>query len=186
MLFVPLQPPVAVQDVAFVLDHVSCEDVFTATLVGFAVSVTVGAGGGGGGLVPVTVTLASACALPPAPVQLSENDELPVSAALCSLPEVAFDPLHAPEAVQDVAFVVLQVSVVFCPLETEVGCAVSVTVGAAGAGGGLFPPDCPPVDALSPPPPQAASPNATAQHTVALLKVDTRTCEAPEQNSAEA
>jgi hypothetical protein len=185
VLFVPLQPPVAVQDVAFVLDHVSCEDVFTATLVGFAVSVTVGAGFEGGVL--VTVTLASACVLPPAPVQLSENVELLLSAALCSLPEVAFDPLHAPEAVQDVALVVLQVSVVFWPLATELGCAVRVTVGAAGAGGGLLPPDVPaPVGALSPPPPQAASPNATAQHTAAPLKVDTRTCSAPDQNSGEA
>jgi hypothetical protein len=45
------------------------------------------------------------------------------------LPLVALVPLQSPEAVHDVAFVELQVSVEAAPLATEVGFAVNVTVG---------------------------------------------------------
>ena len=62
---VPLQPPVAVHEVALVELHVSVEAAPLATEVGFAVSVTVGAG--------TTVTVAVATLLvPPAPLQLKE------------------------------------------------------------------------------------------------------------------
>ena len=43
------EPPDAVQEVAFVLDHVRLAAEFHATLAGDAVSVTDAAGGGGGG-----------------------------------------------------------------------------------------------------------------------------------------
>jgi hypothetical protein len=46
------------------------------------------------------------------------------------------DPLQPPEAVHEVAFVVLQASVEPAPLCTLAGLALSVTVGAAGGGGG--------------------------------------------------
>jgi hypothetical protein len=66
----PDQPPEALQEVAFVEDHVSVEDAPLATDVGFAAIDTVGACGGGG--VPETVTAADVLAVPPEPVQLRE------------------------------------------------------------------------------------------------------------------
>ena len=62
---VPLQPPVAVHEVALVELQVNVEAVPLATEVGFAVSVTVGAG--------TTVTVAVATLLvPPVPVHINE------------------------------------------------------------------------------------------------------------------
>ena len=61
--FVPVQPPDAVQLVAFVELHVSVDELPDAMLLGEAVNVTVGAG--------TTVTLAVCAAEPPVPVQLS-------------------------------------------------------------------------------------------------------------------
>jgi hypothetical protein len=60
-----------------------------------------------------------------------------LSAAVKTLPLVALVPLQPPEAVQDVALVVLQVSVALAPVNTPVGFAVSVTVGAGGGVGGV-------------------------------------------------
>jgi hypothetical protein len=54
---------------------------------------------------------------------------LAVSAPLDWLPEMALLPDHEPEAVQEVALVDDQVSVEDAPLATEVGFAVSDTVG---------------------------------------------------------
>jgi hypothetical protein len=68
--FVPLQPPLAVQDVELVDDQVSWVLPPDATLVGLADSVTVGVDGGGG--VALTVTVAEREIEPPVPVQLSE------------------------------------------------------------------------------------------------------------------
>ena len=73
--FVPDHPPEAVQDVAFVEDHVSVLVPPLATDVGDADSVTVGAGVGA-----VTVTDAVRCVVPPAPVQLSVYDAFADSA----------------------------------------------------------------------------------------------------------
>jgi hypothetical protein len=121
--FVPLHPPVAVQDVALVELHVSVEVPPLATEIGFAVSVAVG--------VPGTVTVAVATLLiPPAPVQINEYEFVAVSAAVPWVPLVALVPLQPPEAVQEVALVELHVSVEAPPLATEVGFAVNVTVGA--------------------------------------------------------
>ena len=67
----PLQPPVAVHEVALVELHVSVEAAPLATEVGFAVNVTVGTG--------TTVTVAVATLLvPPVPLQLKEYDALAV------------------------------------------------------------------------------------------------------------
>ena len=60
----PLQPPEALQDVAFLDDQDSVELLPLATVLGLAVKLTVGAG-------EVTVTVADCAALPPAPVQVS-------------------------------------------------------------------------------------------------------------------
>ena len=61
---VPVQPPPAVQEVAFVLDHVRVELLPEAIVVKLAESVTVGTGA------TVTMTLAGEV-VPPAPVQVS-------------------------------------------------------------------------------------------------------------------
>jgi hypothetical protein len=55
-----------------------------------------------------------------------------VKAPVVCVPEMAFDPDHAPEAVHDVALVELQASVAELPETTEVGLAEMLTVGAAG------------------------------------------------------
>lgn len=62
----PVQPPEAVHDVAFDVDHVNVLVPPLLTEVGEAVSVTTGAGVGA-----LTDTVALACAVPPVPVQLS-------------------------------------------------------------------------------------------------------------------
>jgi hypothetical protein len=94
------------------------------------------------------VTVAVEEFVPPGPVHDNVNEESAVSAAVTSEPLVAFAPLQPPEAVQEVAFDEVQVSVVVAPEATLVGLAVSVTLG-GGVAGGLGPP--PP-----PPPPHAA------------------------------
>jgi hypothetical protein len=128
---VPDQPPEAVQEVALVEDQVSVEAPPLATEVGFAASDTVGTGGGGADAA-VTVTVADALALPPAPVQVSVKLLFVVSAPVDWLPEVALVPDQPPEAVQEVALVEDQVRVEDPPLATDVGFAVSDTVGTAG------------------------------------------------------
>jgi hypothetical protein len=123
--FVPDQPPDAVHDVAFDEVQVSVLVPPLLTDVGDADSVTVGAGVG-----VDTDTEAVRCVVPPAPVQLSVYDALAVSAPVLWEPEVAFDPLQQPEAVQDVAFEVDHVSVLLPPLAMDAGDADSDTVGA--------------------------------------------------------
>lgn len=62
---VPLQPPDAVQAVAFVAVHASVVELPLKTVVGFALSVTVG---GVGPAATVTVTVCAA--VPPAPLHV--------------------------------------------------------------------------------------------------------------------
>jgi hypothetical protein len=135
----PVQPPLAVQVVAFVDDHVRLVDDPVVTELGFAVSVTVGNTGA------VTVTDALAVPEPPLPEHVRVKLALAVSAAEFSVPLVALLPVQPPEAVQDVALVLDQVSAVVAPVVTLTGLADRVTVG-AGTGAGVEPP----------PPPQAA------------------------------
>ncbi len=61
----PLQPPEAVQEVAFVVDQLKVELLPLTMELGLAARLTVGAG-------DVTVTVADCAALPPAPVHVSE------------------------------------------------------------------------------------------------------------------
>jgi hypothetical protein len=63
--FVPVHAPLAVHDVAFVLDHVSVEDWPSAIDVGLSETVAVGTG-------VVTVSVAAPLPVPPPPVQLNE------------------------------------------------------------------------------------------------------------------
>jgi len=121
---VPLQPPEAVQDVAFVDVQVNVLLPPLATVVGDADNVTVGAG-----VELVTVMEALAWAVPPEPVQLSVNVASAFNAPVLWLPAVALVPLHPPDAVHEVAFVELHVKVLLPPLATVVGDAFSVTIG---------------------------------------------------------
>lgn len=118
----PVQPPEAVQLVAFVEFQVSVAEAPLATLVGLTLSVTVGAG------TAVTVTLWFA--LPPTPVQVSVNVVVAVSGDEVSLPDVALMPSQPPEAEQLVALVELHVSSVEVPAASVVGLALKETVGA--------------------------------------------------------
>jgi hypothetical protein len=68
--------------------------------------------------------------LPPLPEHDSVNVLFAVSADVVALPDVARDPLQAPEAVHDVPFDDDQLSVDVPPLVTEAGFALSVRVGA--------------------------------------------------------
>jgi hypothetical protein len=68
--------------------------------------------------------------VPPAPVQLTVNLVVALSAAVTCDPAVASVPLQPPEALHAVAFVDDQVNVEVAPLFTVVGFAAKVTAGA--------------------------------------------------------
>ena len=72
--------------------------------------------------------------MPPAPVQLNAKLVVTVSGPVDALPLVSCAPDQPPDAVQLVALAVLQVSVEEPPLDTVLGFALNVRVG---AGGGL-------------------------------------------------
>src|SRR5688500_207976 len=93
-----------------------------------------------------TVTAAFATA----PPHVKVNVTFAVSATDGSLPLVALAPLHPPLAVQPVAFVDDHVSVVAAPATTDVGFAVSETVGAGGGAGEPPPPPPPHADKCAP------------------------------------
>ena len=93
-------------------------------------------GGGvevGGGAVTATVT--DWLAEPPVPVQASVNVVFAVKLPVLAEPEIAFVPDHPPDAVHEVASVVLQVSVVALPDVTGMGLADKATVGPGVVGG---------------------------------------------------
>jgi hypothetical protein len=127
-VFVPLQPPVAVHDVAFVGLHVSVEAVLYATGFGEAVKVTVGGGVG----TPI-FTVADAGTAEPYVfeqvrvyiLELGGLVKLPVDC----VPDKVFVPVQALLAVHDVALSELHVSVEAVLLGIEVGEALNVTRG---------------------------------------------------------
>lgn len=132
----PVQSPVAAHDVALLELQVRVEALPCRIAVGFALTASVGAGVTG-----VTLTVTVWVAVPPAPVQLSVYEVLAVSPLRTSDPVVPLAPLQPPVAVQLLAFVVDQFSVEDPPLATDVGVAVSDTVG-MGAGLTVTVTDC--------------------------------------------
>jgi hypothetical protein len=120
VVFVPLQPPEAVQAVAFDELHVSTDEPPLVTMVGVAVIVALGA--------TFTVTLA-AVLVPPAPVQVSEYSVPLVSAPVLCVPLGALVPFQPPAAVQAVAFDEVHASLALPPLATDSGLAESVATG---------------------------------------------------------
>ena len=122
---VPVQPPLAVQLVAFVLDHVTVVLPLYAGAIGLAEIVTVG------GALP-TSTVTDCVALPPAPEQVSVYVGSVVRLLKLWLPDVALVPLQPPLAEQLVAFVLDQLTVVLPLYAGAIGLAEIVTVGAGG------------------------------------------------------
>ena len=117
----PLQPPEAVHAVALVELHFSVEVPPVATTEGVAVSVAVG--------MTFTSTV-DALLVPPAPMHVNEYELGIVSAPVLCVPLVPCVPLQLPDAVHEVAFVELHVSVEAPPLTTAVGEALSDALGA--------------------------------------------------------
>jgi hypothetical protein len=129
---VPVQPPLAVQLLAFEVDQFKVVDPPATTVAGVAVSVTVGAGVTVGG---TTVTLTDWVADPPAPMQVKANEALLVSGPLDALPLIGLLPLQLPLAEHDVALLDDHVRVVADPEFRLDGDADKVTDGPCGVDG---------------------------------------------------
>jgi hypothetical protein len=121
----PLQPPEAVQALAFVELQVSVAAAPLTTAAGLAVSAIVG----GGGVTAVTVTVEIAGLVPEAPAHVSVKLVVVLSGPVLALPFVGSAPLQPPEAVHAVAFAELHVSAAALPICTVMGLAFSVAVG---------------------------------------------------------
>jgi hypothetical protein len=156
----PDQPPEAAHDVALLEDQVSVDVPPLTMLVGFPLIETVGAE-------EETETVADCAVEPPAPVQVSVNLCVTLSAAVVCVPPVASEPFQPPEAMQEVALLEDQLSVDVPPPATMLGLALSDTVGAEGATGPSGE-ESAGADEL-PPPLQAASAMnpASVRHTLA-------------------
>jgi hypothetical protein len=76
-------------------------------------------------------TVVDLLAVPPGPVHVNVNVLVTVRGPVLSVPAGLCGPVQPPDALQLVAFVVLQVSVEAFPLETVVGLALNVIAGAA-------------------------------------------------------
>lgn len=123
----PSHPPDAVQVEAYSTAQFSIVELPTSTDVGFAVKLTVGVG-------YVTSTVTLFVALPLWPVQVRTNVLEASTTGDSTEPDVAFEPLHAPDAVQLVASVEDHVSCDCPPAGTVTGLAVNVRVGTGGGG----------------------------------------------------
>jgi hypothetical protein len=125
----PLHDPLAVQEVAFSLLQVRVKGEPRATNDAPAESVTVGA--------PSTSTVTSSDISPPSPT----HDNRKVFVRCVSGPEgtplldKGWGPVHAPEAVQDFAKLLVQLKVVDCPTCTVNGLAEKLSI----CGGGKTP-----------------------------------------------
>ena len=124
-VFEPDQSPDAVQVVALVDVQLKVEEPPDVTLEGVAVRVTVGAG------FAVTDTNVNAEAVPSGPVQVRVYVFSDVRIPVDSLPFKAFAPDQSPDAVQEVASVVVHVIVAAVPDRTVPGLTVITTVGGA-------------------------------------------------------
>ena len=76
------------------------------------------------------MTAVVAVAVPPTPVQVSVNVVVTDSALLVALPLVACAPAQPPDAVHELAFVLVHESCTLAPLATLVGVTVRLTAGA--------------------------------------------------------
>ena len=119
----PDQPLEAVQEVAFVEDQLRVVLPPLATLLAAALNVTVGCG-------VDTETVADCAAEPPVPVQVKVYFVAEVTGEVALEPVVPIDPLHPPDAVQEVALVEDQFNIDVVPFATVLGLALRLTAGA--------------------------------------------------------
>jgi hypothetical protein len=118
----PFQPPLAEQEVAFfaVQESVALDPAVTVDGVADKTRPGVGA---------MTTTSTDCEALPPGPLQVSVYREFLLSGAVAALPLVARVPFQAPDAVQEVALVLLHCNVAALSTGTVSSAAFRVTVG---------------------------------------------------------
>ncbi len=154
----PDQAPAASQDVAYAEDQVNTAAWPLATVVGLALIVAVGVFG-------VTETTADCVALPPGPTQVKVKVAVASSAAVSSFPVAALSPVQAPDAVQELDAVALQVSVVDSPAVSELGLALKLMAGADAAT--LMVVDC----AALPPDPVQVSVNSVLLVSACVVRV---------------
>ena len=119
----PDHSPEAVQPVVLLLLQLNVVDPLKGRFDGLAVRFTIGADGG------ETVTLTESFALPPAPLQTRLKVLLATKLLMVCEPDVALLPDQAPEAVQLVASLLFQLSVVEPFVTTLVGLADREAVG---------------------------------------------------------
>lgn len=110
----PLQPPDAVQVVAFCVVHLSVVLSPLTKVVEPALIEIVGA-------CWITTTWASPEADPPGPLHVSAKVVLAMTLSITRVPVSACEPLHPPEASQLCAFVAFHCKVVALPTPTVVG-----------------------------------------------------------------
>jgi hypothetical protein len=127
----PVQPPLAVHELALVEDQVSTAVPPDCTEAGLADSETVGAAAW---LALVTATATVLLIEPPVPVQASAKFVAAERALVALEPDTPSVPLQPPDAVQLLALAADHVSVVLDPDVTDVGEAENVRVGAAAGG----------------------------------------------------
>jgi hypothetical protein len=121
--WLPDQAPEATHEVALVEDQVRVAALPLVTVLGLALRVTVGGR-------EVTVTVADCVALPPVPVQVNAYVLFVLSAPVDCDPLIALLPDQLPEAVQEVAWVLVQLTVELLPLAIVLGLAARLIVGA--------------------------------------------------------
>ena len=117
----PDQAPEAAHEVALVEDQVKVAAAPLLTVLGLAETLTVGAG-------LLTDTVVDWAALPSVPVQVSAYVALAVRAPVDCEPLTGLVPDQAPEAVQEVALVEVQLNVELPPLATVLALAAMLTV----------------------------------------------------------
>ena len=123
----PLQEPLAMQLVAFVLDHARVVDWPVSTVAGFALTNALGNG--------LTVTVVDTGAEdPPDPAHTSVYVRFPVNAPVFTLPDVARVPVHPFDAVHSVASVEVHVSIADSPEFSAAGSTLSEAVGGGPVG----------------------------------------------------
>lgn len=83
------------------------------------------------------MTVTDRAAVPPAPLQVRLKVVVVVSEPLLLEPELALVPVQPPEAVQALASVLDQASVVLPPLAIDAGVALKLSVGAGVTGAAL-------------------------------------------------
>ena len=160
----PLQPPVAMQLVAFDEVQVRVAVWPLVTVVGAAVSDSVGATGS------ATLTVTVRPLVPPVPAQVSVKLVVAFRAGITSLPVNALLPLHPSAAVQAVAFDAFQLSVTAPPGVVVVGLALRVTTGGApGVPGSIVT-----FSGLDSPEPAQAQDTEAASSTVASDRIITK------------